>query len=68
MCMHTADTIRTVECYSDIIVLRHFESGSTRRAAETTDIATVLFQSSLLKNQCQVSNHMAVIQKYYYLG
>jgi aspartate carbamoyltransferase catalytic subunit len=41
MCMHTADTIRTVEGYSDIIVLRHFESGSARRAAETVDIPVI---------------------------
>jgi aspartate carbamoyltransferase catalytic subunit len=39
--MHTADTIRTVEGYSDIIVLRHFESGSARRAAETVDIPVI---------------------------
>ena len=30
-----ADTIRTVEGYSDIIVVRHFESGAARRAAAT---------------------------------
>ncbi|KAJ8528526.1 hypothetical protein K7X08_022218 [Anisodus acutangulus] len=29
------DTIRTVEGYSDIIVMRHFESGSARRATTT---------------------------------
>lgn len=28
------DTIRTVEGYSDIIVLRHFEKGAARRAAD----------------------------------
>jgi aspartate carbamoyltransferase catalytic subunit len=41
MCIHSADTIRTVEGYSDIIVLRHFESGSARRAADTTDIPVI---------------------------
>jgi aspartate carbamoyltransferase catalytic subunit len=37
----TADTIRTVEGYSDIIVLRHFESGAARRAAATADIPVI---------------------------
>lgn len=32
------DTIRIVEGYADVIVLRHYESGSARRAA---DVATV---------------------------
>jgi aspartate carbamoyltransferase catalytic subunit len=31
------DTIRTVEGYSDIIVLRHFEKGAARRAANVID-------------------------------
>uniref|UniRef100_A0A0D9X5T0 Aspartate carbamoyltransferase n=1 Tax=Leersia perrieri TaxID=77586 RepID=A0A0D9X5T0_9ORYZ len=35
------DTIRTVEGYSDIIVLRHFESGAARRAAATADIPVI---------------------------
>ncbi|KAL6659159.1 hypothetical protein ACP70R_003199 [Stipagrostis hirtigluma subsp. patula] len=35
------DTIRTVEGYSDIIVLRHFESGAARRAADTADIPVI---------------------------
>lgn len=41
MCIHVADTIRTVEGYSDIIVLRHFESGAARRAAATADIPVI---------------------------
>ena len=32
------DTIRIVEGYSDVIVLRHYESGSARRAAEVASI------------------------------
>lgn len=36
-----ADTIRTVEGYSDIIVLRHFESGAARRAATTASIPVI---------------------------
>ncbi|KAJ3693382.1 hypothetical protein LUZ60_008862 [Juncus effusus] len=35
------DTIRTVEGYSDIIVLRHFESGAARRAAGTAQIPVI---------------------------
>lgn len=35
------DTIRTVEGYSDIIVLRHFESGAARRAAATANIPVI---------------------------
>ncbi|XP_020578434.1 aspartate carbamoyltransferase, chloroplastic [Phalaenopsis equestris] len=35
------DTIRIVEGYSDIIVLRHFESGAARRAAATANIPII---------------------------
>ncbi|KAJ7515564.1 hypothetical protein O6H91_22G018600 [Diphasiastrum complanatum] len=35
------DTIRTVEGYSDIIVLRHFESGAARRAAAAARIPVI---------------------------
>ncbi|CAL5213831.1 unnamed protein product [Lathyrus oleraceus] len=35
------DTIRTVEGYSDLIVLRHFESGAARRAATIAGIPIV---------------------------
>ncbi|KAF2290523.1 hypothetical protein GH714_014249 [Hevea brasiliensis] len=35
------DTIRTVEGYSDIIVMRHFESGAARRAAVTASIPII---------------------------
>uniref|UniRef100_A0ACD5YV49 Uncharacterized protein n=1 Tax=Avena sativa TaxID=4498 RepID=A0ACD5YV49_AVESA len=35
------DTIRTIEGYSDIIVLRHFESGAARRAAATANIPVI---------------------------
>ncbi|ONK80493.1 uncharacterized protein A4U43_C01F18330 [Asparagus officinalis] len=35
------DTIRTVEGYSDIIVMRHFESGAARRAASTATIPVI---------------------------
>ncbi|GJV19610.1 aspartate carbamoyltransferase 1, chloroplastic-like protein [Tanacetum coccineum] len=35
------DTIRTVEGYSDIIVMRHFESGAARRAAMTANIPVI---------------------------
>ncbi|KAG2306349.1 hypothetical protein Bca52824_026097 [Brassica carinata] len=35
------DTIRTVEGYSDIIVMRHFESGAAKRAASTANIPVI---------------------------
>ncbi|KAA8523642.1 hypothetical protein F0562_010065 [Nyssa sinensis] len=35
------DTIRTVEGYSDIIVMRHFESGAARRAATMASIPII---------------------------
>ncbi|KAG5024916.1 hypothetical protein AAZX31_08G083500 [Glycine max] len=35
------DTIRTIEGYSDIIVMRHFESGAARRAAAIADIPII---------------------------
>lgn len=36
-----ADSIRTVEGYSDIIVMRHFESGAAKRAAATAGIPVI---------------------------
>jgi len=36
-----ADTIRTVEGYSDLIVLRHFESGAARKAATIAGVPIV---------------------------
>ncbi|KAJ4886994.1 hypothetical protein Rs2_26742 [Raphanus sativus] len=35
------DTIRTVEGYSDIIVMRHFESGAAKKAAATSNIPVI---------------------------
>ncbi|KAL8225680.1 hypothetical protein R6Q57_018237 [Mikania cordata] len=35
------DTIRTVEGYSDIIVIRHFEGGAAQRAARTANIPVI---------------------------
>ncbi|WCJ32976.1 Aspartate carbamoyltransferase chloroplastic [Euphorbia peplus] len=35
------DSIRTVEGYSDIIVMRHFESGAAKRAATTAGIPII---------------------------
>ncbi len=33
--------MRTVEGYSDIIVLRHFESGAARKAAAVSNIPVI---------------------------
>ncbi|XP_077238907.1 PYRIMIDINE B [Tasmannia lanceolata] len=35
------DSIRTIEGYSDIIVMRHFESGAAKRAAHTAGIPVI---------------------------
>ncbi|KAL2653007.1 hypothetical protein R1flu_021135 [Riccia fluitans] len=35
------DTIRTVEGYSDLIVLRHFDSGAAKRAAEVANVPVI---------------------------
>lgn len=35
------DTIRIVEGYSDVIVIRHFESGSARRAANVASVPII---------------------------
>jgi aspartate carbamoyltransferase catalytic subunit len=35
------DTIRTVEGYSDIIVLRHFENGAAKKAAAAASIPVI---------------------------
>nr|KAJ0214965.1 hypothetical protein LSAT_V11C300155790 [Lactuca sativa] len=35
------DSIRTMEGYSDIIVMMHFESGAARRAAMTANILVI---------------------------
>lgn len=35
------DTMRTVECYADLIVLRHFEAGSAAKAAAATTIPVI---------------------------
>ncbi|KAG6557730.1 hypothetical protein Mapa_000496 [Marchantia paleacea] len=35
------DTIRTVEGYADLIVLRHFDSGAAKRAAEVANVPVI---------------------------
>lgn len=35
------DTIRTVGCYADVIVLRHFESGAAKRAARVSSVPII---------------------------
>lgn len=39
--LSVADTIRTVEGYSDVIVMRHFESGAAKKAAATATIPVI---------------------------
>jgi ornithine carbamoyltransferase len=35
------DTIRTVEGYADVIVLRHFQAGSAKRAASVASVPII---------------------------
>ncbi|MBN1151437.1 aspartate carbamoyltransferase [candidate division WOR-3 bacterium] len=35
------DTIRTLQCYSDIIVLRHYESGAAKSAVEVAKVPVI---------------------------
>jgi aspartate carbamoyltransferase catalytic subunit len=35
------DTVRTVAGYADVIVLRHFESGASKRASEVSPVAVI---------------------------
>lgn len=35
------DTIRTVEGYADVIVLRHFQAGSAKRAAAAASVPII---------------------------
>ena len=39
--MERADTIRTVEGYSDCIVLRHFQAGSAKIAASVASVPII---------------------------
>jgi len=41
MFVWTTDTIRTVEAYADTIVLRHFQAGSARRAANAASVPII---------------------------
>jgi ornithine carbamoyltransferase len=36
-----ADTIRTVEAYADVVVLRHFQAGSAEKAARAASIPII---------------------------
>lgn len=56
-CGLLADTIRTVEGYSDLIVLRHFESGAARRAAAIAGIPIVNAGDGPGQHPTQVGMH-----------
>ena len=60
VCIHDADTIRTVEGYSDIIVLRHFEIGAARRAAYTANIPVINAGDGPGQHPTQVNVHFLI--------
>ena len=58
--MLVADTIRAVEGYSDIIVLRHFESGAARKAADTANIPVINAGDGPGQHPTQVNVHFLI--------
>jgi aspartate carbamoyltransferase catalytic subunit len=57
------DTIRIVEGYSDVIVLRHFESGSARRAANVATVPIINAGDGPGQHPTQALLDMYTIQK-----
>lgn len=47
------DTIRTVENYSDVIVIRHYEDGAAKRAADVASIPVINAGSGSLEHPTQ---------------
>jgi aspartate carbamoyltransferase catalytic subunit len=58
MATNHADTIRTVEGYADVIVLRHFQEGSARRAASVASIPILNAGDGPGQHPSQVSEHI----------
>ena len=57
------DTIRIVEGYSDVIVLRHYESGSARRAADVASVPIINAGDGPGQHPTQALLDMYTIQK-----
>ena len=51
-----ADTVRTVEGYADCIVLRHFQSGSAKRAAAAASVPIINAGDGAGQHPTQVSS------------
>ncbi len=54
-----ADTIRTVEGYTDLIVLRHFKAGSSATAASVSSIPIINAGDGPGQHPTQASIHYA---------
>jgi len=57
------DTIRIVEGYTDVIVLRHYESGSARRAADVASVPIINAGDGPGQHPTQALLDMYTIQK-----
>ncbi len=57
------DTIRIVEGYADVIVLRHYESGSARRAADVASVPIINAGDGPGQHPTQALLDMFTIQK-----
>ena len=57
------DTIRIVEGYADVVVLRHYESGAAERAASVTDVPIINAGDGPGQHPTQALLDMYTIQK-----
>ena len=57
------DTIRIIEGYADVIVLRHYESGAAERAASVTDVPIINAGDGPGQHPTQALLDMYTIQK-----
>jgi aspartate carbamoyltransferase catalytic subunit len=60
----TADTVRTVEGYADCIVLRHFQSGSAKRAAAAASVPIINAGDGAGQHPTQVSSGERQLQMF----
>ena len=57
--MRSTDTVRTVEGYADCIVLRHFQSGSAKRAAAAASVPIINAGDGAGQHPTQVSRALS---------
>ena len=67
------DTIRIVEGYADVIVLRHFESGAARRAADVASVPILnagdgpgQHPTQALLDMYTIQKEMASVKQYFF--